>query len=106
MPRTFMTSSIFLKGPFFVRYCTTSSAVFGPMPGSDAICAAVALLRFTTSVETTVAVTGFVARVPACGFGEADCAMSGDEAKTRAATSTSAERFISVLLDQCVVGPH
>jgi hypothetical protein len=72
MPRTFITSSIFLKGPFFVRYWTTSSAVFGPMPGSDAICATVALLRLTTSVETTVAVTGgFVARPP-CGFDAAD----------------------------------
>ncbi len=30
-----MISSIFLKGPFFMRYCTTRSAVFGPMPGSD-----------------------------------------------------------------------
>src|SRR5688572_26233921 len=96
MPRTFMISSIFLNGPFFVRYCTTRSAVFGPMPGSDAIWAAVALLRLTTSVETTVAVTGGLVARPAapCGFGVPDCAASGDDTNTRATTSANTERFI------------
>src|SRR5204863_9623741 len=50
MPRTFISSSGFLKPPFFCRYSTIRSAVALPMPGSASSCAAVAVLRLMGAV--------------------------------------------------------
>src|SRR5207247_11362154 len=47
-PRTFISSSIFLNGPFFCRYSTMRAAVFAPMPGRVCSSLAGAVLMLTT----------------------------------------------------------
>src|SRR3954466_10414393 len=49
MPGTFISSSIFLKGPFFRRYSMIRAAVFGPIPGSASKSEADAVLRLMTT---------------------------------------------------------
>ena len=82
-----MISSTFLNPPFFWRYWMMRSAVFGPIPGSVAICAAEAVLRLMMSLEVdeTTSLAGLAAF----------CARTGDEPATAStATSTNGKRFI------------
>src|SRR3954467_12900431 len=53
-PRTFISSSIFLNGPFFWRYSTIRAAVFAPMPGSPSRSAGDAVFRLTMAVDGAV----------------------------------------------------
>src|SRR5438034_458735 len=86
-PRTFMISSTFLNPPFFWRYWMMRSAVFGPIPGSVAICAAEAVLRLMMSLDVveTASLPGLAAF----------CASTGDEMPSAStAISRNGKRFI------------
>ena len=54
MPLTFISSSTFLKPPFFLRYSTMRVAVAGPMPGSASSCASVAAFRLSGAGRSLV----------------------------------------------------
>src|SRR6185503_15165149 len=64
IPRTFISSSIFLKPPFCCRYSTIRCAVAGPTPGSASSSAIVAVFKFT--VDCTVDVFAAGARPASC----------------------------------------
>src|ERR1051325_10958575 len=54
-PRTFISSSIFLNGPFFWRYSTMRAAVLAPMPGRLSSSPALAVLILIGDVSAGLA---------------------------------------------------
>src|SRR5262249_48757519 len=69
-PRTFITSSIFLNGPFFCRYSMMRAAIFGPTPGRPSSSVADAVLMLIGPVAAGFAAD---ARVLLCAAAGAAC---------------------------------
>jgi hypothetical protein len=93
-PRTFISSSIFLKPPFFCRYSMISCAVAGPMPGSVSSCSCVAVFRLTGASASSA------------GFGAAGRGACAAAVATPRASAITVAVIIRVIVSPPIVIAH